>query len=102
MLITIYCIPHQDNLDIKQFYVDDSILKESKKIEINNCWWWTDQIFKDNEMINAELRGSYLIYKKLTPENKPEYCDNKQYNAINVLYNDFNFEEFDYILKCIW
>ena len=74
----------------------------NNKIEINNCWWWTDQIFKDNEMINAELRGSYLIYKKLSIDDKPEYCDHKQYKTISILYNGFDFEKFDYILKCVW
>ena len=104
MQITIYRIPHQDNLNIKYLYINDSILKENNnnKIEINNCWWWTDQIFKDNEIINAELRGSYLIYKKLSIEDKPEYCDHNQYPTIIALYNNFNFEKFDYIIKCTW
>lgn len=104
MTITIYTIPLQKDLDIKQLYIDDSILTESKypKVEITNAWWWTDQLFKDNEIINAELRGSYLIYKRLTSEDKPEYCDNKQYNAIDTIFSDFNFERFDYILKCTW
>lgn len=104
MTITIYTIPLQKDLDIKQLYIDDSILTESNypKVEIANAWWWTDQLFKDNEIINAELRGSYLIYKRLAPEDKPEYCDNKQYNAIDTIFSDFNFERFDYILKCTW
>jgi len=70
--------------------------------EIKNAWWWTDQIFKNNEMINAEIRSSYLIYKRLTIEDKPEYCDNKQYDAIISLFNNFNFELYDYIIKCTW
>jgi hypothetical protein len=53
-------------------------------------------------MINAELRGSYLIYKKLSIDDKPEYCDHKQYKTISILYNGFDFEKFDYILKCVW
>lgn len=103
MTIKIYTLYKQENLDIRRLYIDDSILKECVyETEIKNAWWWTDQIFKDNEIINAELRGSYLIYKRLTPEDKPEYCDNKQYKALDAIFSDFNFERFDYIIKCTW
>lgn len=103
MTIKIYTLYKQENLDIRRLYIDDSILKDCVyETEIKNAWWWTDQIFKDNEIINAELRGSYLIYKRLTPEDKPEYCDNKQYKPLETIFSDFNFERYDYILKCTW
>lgn len=102
MTIKIYTVPKSENIDIKGLYRDDSMLSEQNMTEIKNAWWWTDQIFKNNEMINAEIRSSYLIYKRLTIEDKPEYCDNKQYDAIISLFNNFNFELYDYIIKCTW
>jgi len=41
-------------------------------VDIINPWWWLDQICKDNEIIHAEIIGTYLIYMRLTPDMKPQ------------------------------
>lgn len=104
MKIIIYKREKQtSDINVSEIYRNESLLDDYiDDFTIINPWWWTDQIFKDNEIINAELRNSYIIYKRLTPADKPQYCDNKQYNVLDKLFSDFNFEKFDYIIKCTW
>ena len=92
--------------EISSFYTNNKLLtKENgyeQDVDIINPWWWLDQICKDNEIIHAEIIGTYLIYMRLTPDMKPKLYDHPQYKAILTIWEQMDFNKYDYIIKCTW